>query len=223
MFFVLWDINSISFTLLPGHESLQAMMGECWHGIQTQNPLHDVDVCRLHPPLLARLFCQPSMPHTLLAYTLTQLALTLTPTWTIKASLSDFTLICSGPFRWGWGSWIASMPSACFFVLACLSFPLLLYLLLALAKGYARSRSFLSSLFMLSIALAPAARENSSVEMSSHLLCSVVHCVPLQAAGFGWRRVHHKRVHLKKDGVNGTVNSWWTKQQSNNNSHRLTN
>ncbi len=163
------------------------------------------------------------MPHALLAYTLTQLALTLIPTWTIKASLSDFTLICSGPFRWGWGSWIASMPSACFFVLACLSFPLLLYLLLTLAKGYTRSRSFLSSLFTLSIALAPAARENSSVEMSSHLLCSVVHCVPLQAAGFGWRRVHHKRVHFKKDGVNGTVNSWWTKQQSNNNSHRLTN
>lgn len=68
MLFVLWDygIPSISFTLLPGHGSLQAMMGEWWHGIQMQNPLCDFDVCRPHPPLLARLFCQPSMSRALL-------------------------------------------------------------------------------------------------------------------------------------------------------------
>lgn len=98
----------------------------------------------------------------------------------------------------GGGRELRQCPQLAFFVLACLSFPLPLFLLLALAKGYARSCSFLSSLFTLSIALAPAARENSSVEMSPHLLCSVVHCVPLQTAVFGWRCVHHKRVHLKK-------------------------
>lgn len=48
---------------------------------------------------------------------------------------------------------IASMPSACFFVLACLSFPLPLYLLLALAKVHARSQSLLSSLFTLPVTL----------------------------------------------------------------------
>ncbi len=126
MLFVLWDygIPSIFFTLLPGHGSLQAMMGEWWHGIQMQNPLCDVYTCRPHPPLLAQLFCQPSMP---------PLLLTLWRSWLSHSHPTErlkrrWAISPLSAFRWGC-SWIASMPSAC-----CPGLSVLL--LLTLAKAH---------------------------------------------------------------------------------------
>lgn len=189
MFFVLWGIPSISFTLLLLHGSLQVMIGQWRHGILTQNPLCDVDGSRLHPPFCAWLFCEPSMPCAPLTQWRSWLSHSPPPEW-LKHCWAISPL--SAPAHSGGGLANCVNALSSLFCSGLSVFPSPLYLPLPLAKAHARSLH--SFLFTLPVAFAPAARENSQVEMSSHVLWSVVRCVPLQAAGFDWKHVHHKRL-----------------------------
>lgn len=136
MLFVLWDYGIPSIS-----SPSSTVMDLCrwwWEsgGILTQKPLRDVDEFHLHPPLLTRLFSQPSMPCSLSdavgSHTHPQLN-----DWSAIERFHPYLL---RPIHVG-GSRIASMPSARFFVLACLSFLLPLYILLLLVKALTQSLS----------------------------------------------------------------------------------
>lgn len=159
-----------------------------WH--PDANPLCDVSACRPHPPLLARLFCQPSMPRAMLTLWRSCLLRSLPPErlkrrWAISplsalAHSGGGLVYCVNALSLLFCPGLSVFPS-----------PPISPSPTGLS---ARSLALPSSLFALPVAFAPAAWENSSLEMSSHVLWFVVHCVPLQAAGFGWKRVRHRRL-----------------------------
>lgn len=157
----------------PSHGSLKAMMGEWRHGILTQNLL-----CGPHPPLSAWLFCQPSMPCTPLTLWRSWRSRLPPPEWLKGRPLSDFTLISAGPFTCG-AHGLRQCPQLAFLFRLVSGFPLSLWLKHTLARP--------SSFVYVVRCFCTCRQENTVQLMLSHVLWSVLRCVPLQAAGLGWK------------------------------------